>query len=192
MDYFGPPVNRAARVSDAAHGGQVVVTAEVRDALEAATRARALEEVAVTSLGDHPFKGIAEPVRVFQVATGVLAARVFPPLRTAKAAAKPSHKLLPNDEKGAAAAAAAAASTDNLSDLADEAAAALVLANPARCANPACAHVESVANIFGSCARCKEVKYCSVECQRAHWKLHKPTCKPVARAPAAPTVSLDQ
>ncbi|RYP73353.1 hypothetical protein DL770_007803 [Monosporascus sp. CRB-9-2] len=28
-----------------------------------------------------------------------------------------------------------------------------------------------------SCARCKNVKYCSRECQRTHWKAHKPMCK---------------
>jgi len=26
------------------------------------------------------------------------------------------------------------------------------------------------------CGRCKQVVYCSVECQKAHWKLHKKTC----------------
>lgn len=30
----------------------------------------------------------------------------------------------------------------------------------------------------GSCARCHQVSYCSKECQRAHWKVHKPDCKP--------------
>jgi len=34
MDYFGPVVNRSARVSDTAHGGQVVATQEVVDAIK--------------------------------------------------------------------------------------------------------------------------------------------------------------
>ncbi|KAH0834204.1 ankyrin repeat-containing domain protein [Lanmaoa asiatica] len=28
------------------------------------------------------------------------------------------------------------------------------------------------------CARCHVVRYCSTECQRAHWKVHKPECNP--------------
>jgi hypothetical protein len=29
----------------------------------------------------------------------------------------------------------------------------------------------------GVCSRCKMVRYCSKECQRGHWKTHKPQCK---------------
>ena len=35
------------------------------------------------------------------------------------------------------------------------------------------------------CARCEAVFYCSVECQRAHWKAgHKHECKPAVAAEA--------
>jgi len=27
------------------------------------------------------------------------------------------------------------------------------------------------------CGACKQVKYCSQGCQKAHWKQHKPICK---------------
>ncbi|KAJ7783495.1 hypothetical protein DFH07DRAFT_727660 [Mycena maculata] len=32
---------------------------------------------------------------------------------------------------------------------------------------------------FKRCSRCKKTVYCSVECQRADWKSHKPLCTPV-------------
>ena len=30
---------------------------------------------------------------------------------------------------------------------------------------------------FNKCGRCKNVHYCNMECQRAHWKEHKSVCK---------------
>ena len=30
------------------------------------------------------------------------------------------------------------------------------------------------------CSRCKSARYCGAECQRAHWKAHKPDCKKIA------------
>ncbi|KNC53514.1 uncharacterized protein AMSG_01227 [Thecamonas trahens ATCC 50062] len=32
------------------------------------------------------------------------------------------------------------------------------------------------------CSRCKKTVYCSRDCQVAHWKIHKPACKAVAKA----------
>ena len=46
------------------------------------------------------------------------------------------------------------------------------------CGNPACA-----GRGFKGCARCKRVRYCSVDCQSAHWPTHKLECK--AAAPEA-------
>jgi hypothetical protein len=37
------------------------------------------------------------------------------------------------------------------------------------------------------CSRCTVVKYCSKECQRAHWKAHRPSCAPRSTPSAAPT-----
>ena len=75
-DYFGPAVNRAARVMAAAHGGQVLVTLAteeiVRDELPPGTRSRAVGEVAL--------RGFDRSERVFQLVVDALPMRSFPPL----------------------------------------------------------------------------------------------------------------
>jgi predicted ATPase len=77
MDYFGPVVNRAARVGGAGHGGQVVFS----EGLWRAGQGAAGDAVA-TELGLHGMKGLAEPERLVQVLPASLAARRFPPLKT--------------------------------------------------------------------------------------------------------------
>ena len=37
------------------------------------------------------------------------------------------------------------------------------------------------------CSRCTRVKYCSKECQRNHWKAHRPSCAPQSKPSAAST-----
>ena len=37
------------------------------------------------------------------------------------------------------------------------------------------------------CSRCTRVKYCSKECQRGHWKTHRPSCAPQSTPSAAST-----
>jgi predicted ATPase len=66
-DYFGMAVHKAARISSAAHGGQVVVSAQTR----------ALADVALQDLGEHRLKDLAAPERLFQLGDAT-----FPPLRT--------------------------------------------------------------------------------------------------------------
>ena len=62
-DYFGPPVNRVARLLSAAHGGQVLLSLPaqelVRDQLPAGTSFR--------DLGEHRLKDLFRPERVFQL-----------------------------------------------------------------------------------------------------------------------------
>jgi len=60
-DYFGPPVNRAARLMSAAHGGQVVVSETT------ATLLGTLEGVRLVDLGSHRLKGVVDEIRVFGV-----------------------------------------------------------------------------------------------------------------------------
>ncbi len=66
-DYFGMAVHKAARISSAAHGGQVVVSAQTRTLVDAALR----------DLGEHRLKDLAAPERLFQLGDAS-----FPPLRT--------------------------------------------------------------------------------------------------------------
>jgi class 3 adenylate cyclase len=77
MDYFGPVVNRAARVASAAHGGQVLLTEATRAGAEAA-----LAGAAVADLGEHRLRGLERPERLFQALPAPLAGRAFPPPRT--------------------------------------------------------------------------------------------------------------
>jgi predicted ATPase/class 3 adenylate cyclase len=76
-DYFGPPVNRVARLMSAAHGGQVLLSLPaqelVRDQLPAGTSLR--------DLGEYRLKDLFRPERVFQLLAPGLPSE-FPPLRT--------------------------------------------------------------------------------------------------------------
>ncbi|RKX90722.1 MAG: adenylate/guanylate cyclase domain-containing protein, partial [Spirochaetes bacterium] len=76
-DYFGPPVNRVARIESLAHGGQVVMsraTAElVRDILP--------EGVWIEDKGSHRLKDLARPEEIFQVNHSDLPSD-FPPLKS--------------------------------------------------------------------------------------------------------------
>ena len=76
-DYFGPPVNRVARLLSAAHGGQVLFSLPaqelVRDQLPTRTSLR--------DLGEHRLKDLFRPERVFQLVAPELPSE-FPPLRT--------------------------------------------------------------------------------------------------------------
>jgi predicted ATPase/class 3 adenylate cyclase len=76
-DYFGPPVNRTARLEAIAHGGQVVVsqatTVLVRDSLP--------EGIELVDLGSHRLKDLGRPEQVFQLQRRGLDVD-FPPLRS--------------------------------------------------------------------------------------------------------------
>jgi predicted ATPase/class 3 adenylate cyclase len=76
-DYYGPVLNRAARILSAGHGGQVLlsqVTYElIRDAAPAGTT--------LSDLGEHRLKDLIRPERVFQV-SGASLGSDFPPLRS--------------------------------------------------------------------------------------------------------------
>ena len=76
-DYYGPTVNRCARIRAAAHGGQIVVSSTVRDAI----KDHLPPNTGLINLGDHRFKDLQEPETVYQlVAEGLQ--REFPPLNS--------------------------------------------------------------------------------------------------------------
>jgi predicted ATPase len=68
--YVGMDVHRAARIMAAAHGGQVLLSPSTVGLL-------APEAFAITELGEHRLKDIAEPVAIYQ-----LGKSSFPPLKT--------------------------------------------------------------------------------------------------------------
>ena len=76
-DYFGPPLNRVARLLEAGHGGQVLLSQPTSDlAGEALPMA-----VSLRDLGEHRLRDLARPERIFQVLAPRLPAE-FPPLKT--------------------------------------------------------------------------------------------------------------
>ena len=76
-DYVGLEVHRAARIADAAHGGQIVISEPTAILVEADLP----EGASVRDLGKHRLKDLSEPEGLFQVTIEGLAAE-FPPLRT--------------------------------------------------------------------------------------------------------------
>jgi predicted ATPase/class 3 adenylate cyclase len=76
-DYFGPPVNRVARLLSAAHGGQVLLSAATHEMVRDQLPAR----MSLAQLGEHRLKDLFRPERVFQLSAPGLPVE-FPPLRT--------------------------------------------------------------------------------------------------------------
>ena len=74
-DYFGPVVNRAARLGAVAHGGQVLISGATAELLSESLP----EGVTLRDLGLHRLKDLGRPERVFQLEAGFLQPS-FPPL----------------------------------------------------------------------------------------------------------------
>jgi DNA-binding NarL/FixJ family response regulator/class 3 adenylate cyclase len=72
--YVGIDVHRASRICQAAHGGQVLVSADVASALGPKAQ----------DLGTFVFRGLGRPERIYQLVADDLPAE-FPPLRGARA-----------------------------------------------------------------------------------------------------------
>ncbi|MBV8461254.1 MAG: tetratricopeptide repeat protein [Candidatus Eremiobacteraeota bacterium] len=76
-DYFGPTVNRVARLLAIGHGGQVLVSAAASDL----ARGDLPLGASLRELGSHRLKDLAHPEEVFQLVADGLTAE-FPPLRS--------------------------------------------------------------------------------------------------------------
>ncbi|CAN5297899.1 LuxR family transcriptional regulator [soil metagenome] len=76
-DYFGPPLNRVARLLSAGHGGQVLLS----QAAQELTRDDLPEGASLRDLGERRLKDLFRPERVFQLLSPDLPTS-FPPLKT--------------------------------------------------------------------------------------------------------------
>src|SRR5207237_1340038 len=75
VGYIGLAVHTAARVCAAAHGGQVVVSGDTKDAVADSTRAG----VRFRSLGRHRLPGLPDPAALFQIDADGLPSALPPP-----------------------------------------------------------------------------------------------------------------
>lgn len=79
QDYFGPAVNRTARLLAAGWGGQILLTPEVTHACELPTRAT------LQDLGAHLLKDLGAPQQIYGLVHPDLALQEFPPLQSLSA-----------------------------------------------------------------------------------------------------------
>jgi predicted ATPase/class 3 adenylate cyclase len=76
-DYFGPPVNRVARLLSAGHGGQTLLSLATQELV----RDELPQETELKDLGERRLKDLFRPERLFQLVVPNLPAS-FPTLRT--------------------------------------------------------------------------------------------------------------
>ena len=78
-DFFGPTVNRTARIMAAGHGGQVLLS----ESAGALARERLPAGADLLDLGEHRLKDLGRPEHLFQLVHPDLPS-TFPPLATAR------------------------------------------------------------------------------------------------------------
>ena len=76
-DYYGTAVNRAARLANVAHGGQILISEPVYNLLRSALP----DDVSFKDLGHHRLRDLSQMEHVFQLVAADLPA-IFPALRT--------------------------------------------------------------------------------------------------------------
>lgn len=88
-DYFGPTLNRAARIMSIGHGGQIICSTSTERLLADEPPAG----VSFQRLGTHYLKDLDRPEEIFQVHAPDLPAR-FPPLRSESEAGGPADEAV--------------------------------------------------------------------------------------------------
>jgi predicted ATPase/class 3 adenylate cyclase len=76
-DYFGPPLNRVARMESTAHGGQIILSQAARHLLGSDLPT----DVDLIDLGTYHLRSLQQPEKIYQAASSNLEAN-FPPLLT--------------------------------------------------------------------------------------------------------------
>jgi predicted ATPase/class 3 adenylate cyclase len=79
-DYFGPTLNRIARLLSISHGGQVLLSGTARELAQDSLP----RDVQLIDLGQHYLRGLTRPERVYQMVAPGLRSR-FPALASARA-----------------------------------------------------------------------------------------------------------
>jgi len=74
-DYYGPTVNRAARLRAIAHGGQTIISGATYELVQD----QLLEGISLVDMGDHGLKDLTRPEHVYQLNVDSLPSE-FPPL----------------------------------------------------------------------------------------------------------------
>ena len=76
-DYYGPAVNRAARLMSAAHGGQILTSLATEEVVSEGLPAG----IDLVDLGEHRLRDLARPQRIFQVVAPDVPTE-FPPIQS--------------------------------------------------------------------------------------------------------------
>jgi hypothetical protein len=77
-DYFGPPVNRTARILSTSHGGQILISEDTRQRVDAGLE----PGVSLADQGFHQLRDLDTPIRLYQVTHAALEQTSFPPPRS--------------------------------------------------------------------------------------------------------------
>ena len=79
-DYFGPPLNRVARLLSSGHGGQTLLSRTTREGVGE----KSPDGADLKDMGEHRLKDLKNPERIFQLLAPDLPSE-FPPLKTLEA-----------------------------------------------------------------------------------------------------------